>query len=101
MDNEELIYAINNGIINLSHIQEQIEMKKNNELLSKHKYKIWKGARNRWYTYLPAENNGRTQISRSSEESIRKAIIEFYKKMLKSLKISFLHMSIGDLYKTT
>ena len=32
MDNEELIYAINNGIINLSHIQEQIEMKKNNEL---------------------------------------------------------------------
>lgn len=86
MDKEELNYAIKNGIIDLSHIQEQIEMKKNDELLSKHKYRIWKGARNRWYTYLPADNNGRTQISRSTEADIKKAVIEFYKKDIEKPK---------------
>ena len=33
MNNDDLKYAIENGIINLSHIQEQIEMNKREEIL--------------------------------------------------------------------
>ena len=40
---EILQYAIDNDMIDSVFIQEQIKMQRNEELLSKHPYKIWKG----------------------------------------------------------
>ena len=45
MEESELLkYAIENGMIDISYVQEQIEMSKRKELLEKHPYKIWQGA---------------------------------------------------------
>ena len=49
MDNELLKYAVENGMIDISYVQEQIEMNKRNELLKKHPYKIWEGKDGKWY----------------------------------------------------
>ena len=38
-----LQYAIAHGMIDLSYVQEQIEMNKRKELLDNHPYKIWEG----------------------------------------------------------
>ena len=39
--NELLKFALNNGMIDLSHMKEQIDMKKREEILKKHPYKVW------------------------------------------------------------
>ena len=48
MDNELLKYAVENGMIDLSYVQEQIEMSKRNELLEKHPYAISQGSDGKW-----------------------------------------------------
>ena len=55
MNDELLKYAVENGMIDLSYVQEVIEMKKRKELLEKHRFKIWEGKVGRWYTFLPDE----------------------------------------------
>ena len=44
MNNDDLKYAIENGIINLSHIQEQVEMNKREEILKEYRDSIWKAS---------------------------------------------------------
>ena len=46
-------YAIENGIIDLSYIQEEIEMNKRKDILEKHIYKIAQGKDGKWRTYIP------------------------------------------------
>ncbi len=70
-------YAIDNGMIDLSYVQEQIEMNKKNELLKKHPYKIWEGKDGKWRTYLPDEKKGRKLLKRNSEKEIELYIIEY------------------------
>ena len=41
--NELLNYAVSQGIINIEAVKDQIDMKKNKELLLKHPYSIWQG----------------------------------------------------------
>ena len=55
--NEELLKCtIENGMIDLSYVQEQIEMNKRKVLLGRHPYIIvWQGNDGKWYTYLPDE----------------------------------------------
>lgn len=38
-----LQYVINEGIIDVTYVQEQIEMKKRDEILQQHPYSIWQG----------------------------------------------------------
>ena len=78
MDNELLKYAVDNGMINLSYVQEQIEMNKRTELLKKHPYKIWEGKDGKWRTYLPDEEKGRILKKRSTENAIKDMIVEYY-----------------------
>lgn len=80
--NEILKYAIENGIINLSHIQETVEMNKRKELLEKHPYKIWKGKDGRYYTYLPNPNKDRVLKSRISKKEIEDIICGYWKEEL-------------------
>ena len=55
-ENEEILkYAIEHDMIDMSYMQQQIEMNKRQELLEKHPYSIWKGKDGNWYTHLPDE----------------------------------------------
>lgn len=72
-------YAIDNGMIDLSYVQEQVEMNKRKELLSKHIYKIWESKDGKWYTYLPDEESGRILKKRSNLKSIEDLVVAFYK----------------------
>lgn len=71
-------YAVDNGMLDLSYVQDTIKMKKRAELLAKHPYTIWEGANGRWKTYLPDEKKGRIQRERSSRTDIENLIIKFY-----------------------
>ena len=79
MNDELLKYAVDNGMINLSYVQEQIEMTKRNELLKKHPYKIWEGKDGKWYTYLPDKEKGRILKKRSTKKYIEDIIISYLK----------------------
>lgn len=78
-EQEMLNFAIKNGIINLPHLQDQIEMMKNAEILQNHQYKIWQGNNQKWYTYLPDGKDGRKQVKRSTKAAIEKAVIQYYR----------------------
>lgn len=77
--NDILNYAIENGIIDISYVQEKIEAMKNEELLRKHPYKIWGGKDGKWYTYLPDEERGRVLKKRNSEDEIKKVVVKYWK----------------------
>ena len=77
MNDELLKYAVENGMIDLSYVQEQIEMKKREEILNKHPYKIWQGKDGKWRTYLPDEEKGRKLLKRNSKKEIELYIIEY------------------------
>lgn len=70
-------YAIQSGIIDMSYVQEQIEMNKRKELLEKHPYKIWEGKNGCWYTYFPDTEGERVLKKRKSKEDLEKDIINY------------------------
>lgn len=77
---EILQYAIDNDMIDSVFIQEQIKMQRNEELLSKHPYKIWEGKDGKWYSYFPDKEKGRVLRKRNTEELIKDEIIAYWKK---------------------
>lgn len=72
-------YAISEGIISISSLQEQIDMQENKKILKQHKYSIWEGTNGKWYTYLPDEKRGKILKKRTSKESIEEIVIKYYK----------------------
>lgn len=83
--NEELLkYAIEHDMIDLSYVQEQIEMSKRKELLEKHPYKIWEGNDGKWRTYLQEVNGERRMIKRNSLVDIENAIMEHIKREMEN-----------------
>ena len=66
-------------MINVSYVQEQVEMKKRDELLSKHPWAISKGKDGKWRTYLPDKEYGRKMVKRSSRKDIEDEIIAYWK----------------------
>ena len=85
MDDRELLkYALDHGMINMSCIEEQIEMNKRKELLDKHPYMIWEGKDGKWYTYLPSKSKGRILKKRASKNSIEEIVIEYWKEQIKN-----------------
>lgn len=74
-----LSYAINNGIINISYVQEQIEMTKRQSILARHPYEIWEGKNGKWYTYLPDTEKGRRLRKKTSKKAIEDDIVNYYK----------------------
>lgn len=77
--NAEINYAIQNGLVDLSCLQKEIEMRKRDELLGRHPYKIWKGKNGRWSTYLPDGEKGRIQRSRGSRKEIEDVVVSYWK----------------------
>lgn len=87
--------AIENGIINISDVQEKIEMTKRENYLNLHKqsYKTWQGTDGKWRTYLPdaSKKDGRRLVKKVTEEKLNDAIVEYYQsqeKQSKSKKIT-------------
>lgn len=78
-DKNLLNYAVQNGIIDISTIQMQIEMNKRKKYLEKHEFKIWQGNNGLWYSYLPDEEKGRRLIKRKSQNEIEDFVIDYYK----------------------
>ena len=72
-------YIKENDIVDLSYMQEQVNMLKREELLKKHPYKIWKGSDRNWHTYFPDENEGRVPKKRARLEDLEEDIISFWR----------------------
>ena len=72
-------FAVDKGIINLSYVQEQIEMNKRKEYLDQHMYSISQGKDGKWRTYLPDDEHGRKMIKRVNKKDIEDIVIEYYK----------------------
>lgn len=70
-------YAVDNGIISLSCLQEQVEMAKRQEALKNHKNSIWLGSDGNWWTHV--RTNGKLKkIKRKHKEDLERAITEYY-----------------------
>lgn len=75
-------YAIENGIIDLSHVQEIVEMQKRNEILQTHQQKIWQGKDGYWRTYLNVEE--RKLIKKKNKRDLENELVEFYREQLEN-----------------
>ncbi len=87
-DMEALKYAIDSGIIDVALVQEKIDMKKREEILKKHPYKIWEGKNGKWYTYLPDKEKGRILKKKSTQKEIESTVVEYWNKELENPTIS-------------
>lgn len=67
-----------NNIIDISYVQEKIEMAKRKELLEKHSYEIWQGKDDAWYTYFPDKEKVRKLKRRTSKKRLENDIIAYY-----------------------
>lgn len=94
--NEVLNYAIEHGIIDLSYIENKIEMNKREELLKKHPYEIWIGKDNRYYTYFPEKDNKRMLKSRNTRQKIEDCIVDFWKQEMENPTIYELYTEWVD-----
>ena len=83
MNDKLLQSAADCGIIDLAHIQEQLEMKRREELLSMHPYKIWQADNGLWNTYLPNES-GRVRKRSKDKRIIENLIIEYWEQESKN-----------------
>lgn len=79
---ENLKYAIENGIIDLSHVQEIVEMQKRNEILKNHSNKIWQGKDGYWRTYLNDEE--RKLVKKKNKRDLEDELVEFYREQLEN-----------------
>ena len=82
--NIDLKYLIDSGIIDIPNIQSIIEMKKRQELLNNHPYKIWEGSNGKWYTYLPDEMKGRILKKRNTKKDIEDVVIIYWDEIINS-----------------
>lgn len=78
ISSELLKYAIENDMINMSYVQEQMEMNKRKEILNNHKFSIWKGKDGNWRTYILGDDGKRILKKRSSQESIEELVVSYY-----------------------
>ena len=69
---EILKYLEDNGKVDLSYVQDAIEMKKRQELLEKHPYKVTQGKDGYWRTYFPDDNksSGRRQVKKKERKDL-------------------------------
>lgn len=77
--NDILRFIINNGMVNISDVQNSMEAMKREEVLKKHPYEIWEGKDGKWYTYLPSQNGGRMLKKRKTRKDLESVVIDYYK----------------------
>lgn len=88
MNNDDLKYAIENGIINLSHIQEQIEMNKREEILKEYRDSIWKASDGYWKIRMTYDETGqRKMFKRKSKKDLEDLIVKTHREKIENPKI--------------
>lgn len=100
-ENDMLKYALENGMIDLSYIQEQIAMNKREQILKVYGQGIWQGNNGKWYVYLPDEEKGRVLKKRSTEEDIKNLVVDFYSVNNKTQKEQNKLKDVEDHYFST
>lgn len=68
-------------MIDLAYVQEQVEMKKREEILKRHQYSIWHNDKEDvWYSYLPddSKSNNRKKIKRKRKRDLEEVIYDYY-----------------------
>lgn len=81
---EVLQFAIENGIINISYIQDKYEMNKRKELLEKHQWAISQGKDGYWRTYLPNEEKGRRMIKKTTRKAVEDEVVFYWQEQLEN-----------------
>lgn len=77
MNRNELKFALENGMIDETYIQAQIDMIKRKELLEKHPHKIWQGKDGKWYTYIDDDfSEKRVLKKRASYEDLVTLVVK-------------------------
>lgn len=71
-------YAVENGIIDVGTVIDAINMKKKEEILEKHNYKVYKGNDNYWHTYVKKEGEKRREIRKKSKDKLLDYLIDYY-----------------------
>ena len=72
-------YAIQNGIIDLSYVQEQSMMNQKKEILEKHGSSIWYNEKEKvWYCYIPDPQKGRVKKKRKNKDDIEDVLFKAY-----------------------
>ena len=81
MQEQELLkYAIESGMIDLQHLQAEIDMKERQKYLQQHPYAIWQGKNDsKFYTYLPDDKKKRILVKRNTEKEVQNIIINYWK----------------------
>ena len=81
MDNyhELLNFAISNGILDVSHIQETMDMARRDNYLKQHQYSISQDKDGNWYTHLQIAGR-RKFLKRKTRKEIEDEIVNHYKK---------------------
>lgn len=92
----DLKYLIDSGIIDVPNIQSILEMKKRQELLDNHPYKIWCGSNGKWYTYLPDEEKGRILKKKSTRKDIEDVVIQYQESVMSNPTIDDLFTEWND-----
>lgn len=91
---------LDNNIIDLSYVQEKIEMTKRKELLEKHPHKIWMGKDGYWYSYLYDETKvkNRRPIKKKRLEDLEDVIIDHYNRKQKENHKDNIDLTLKDIY---
>lgn len=82
--NDLLKYIAENDMIDLSYVQEQVKMKRREEILKQHHYSIWHSEKEDvWYSYLPdnSKANNRKKIKRKNKRDLEDIIYDYYLSM--------------------
>ena len=70
-------------MINLSNIQQQVDMNERKKYLERHDHKIWQSTDGKWNTYIKADGkqNNRQLVKRSSKKEVEDVIIKYLKSL--------------------
>lgn len=82
-------YVLENNIIDLSYVQEKIEMTKRNTILKKYGSCIWYSEKEQtWYCHIPDETkkSGRKKVKRKKKEDIEEIVYQYFKDQEKEQK---------------
>ncbi len=87
--NDILQYALENGIINLSHIQEQIEMNKREEILKEYRDNMWKASDGYWKIRMTYDESGQKKMfKRKSKQDLEDLIVKTHREKVENPTIS-------------
>lgn len=87
--NDILQYALENGIINLSHIQEQIEMNKREEILKEYRGSIWKASDGYWKIRMTYDETGQKKMfKRKSKQDLEDLIVKTHREKVENPTMS-------------